>query len=465
MFRIALLILSGNAATSLMLLARNLIVARLIPVEDYGIAATFAVIMAMVEMASAFGLQQQIVQSRRGDDTHFQAVLQGFQVLRGLLAGIVLFAIAGPIARFLGVPEVIWAYQVLALVPVMRAFVHFDIHRLNRQMRFWPLILTSGVPALMSLVLIWPLVAWLGDWRVMLFGILIQSGLAALTSHLVAEQRYRLAFDPKVVKGALNFGWPILVNAVLLFFVFQGDKLIVGRVLGMTDLAVFALGMTLTLTPTLVLAKSAQNYFLARLSKTADTPQFARIASHTLQVVTGAAFVFLLTVVLIGGPVLHILLGPKYVALVPLLAWFAIGQALRLVKVGPAVVALSLGHTSNAMWANSLRVAVLPLTWIVAGYTGSLLHVLWLAIAGEAAGVLLAMVLLARRSNMTAAAIFAPQLPLAAACAGLTLWVWTNPPTPTWPGPTEWAAAMLLAGITLALMPGIRSLVRSKVSA
>ena len=73
MLRKLILIFSGNAAASLMLLARNLLIARLVPVEDYGIAATFAVAMAVVEMASQLGLQQMIIQAQEGDDPKFQA--------------------------------------------------------------------------------------------------------------------------------------------------------------------------------------------------------------------------------------------------------------------------------------------------------------------------------------------------------------------------------------------------------
>ncbi|MFM2350288.1 MAG: hypothetical protein RIR04_1254, partial [Pseudomonadota bacterium] len=121
MIKSALFILSGNAAMWILLLARNLIIARMIPVADYGIASTFAVVMAVVEMASSLGLQQQIVQSKQGDDPAFQAALQGFQVFRGVLSGAALFAIACPMARFMGVPEVIWGYQLLAVVPVLNA--------------------------------------------------------------------------------------------------------------------------------------------------------------------------------------------------------------------------------------------------------------------------------------------------------------------------------------------------------
>ena len=457
-FRTALLILSGNATASLLLLVRNLLVARLIPVEDYGIAATFAVVMAMVEMASAFGLQQQIVQSKDGDNPRFQAGLQGFQVLRGILAGIVLFLIAGPMARFLGIPEVIWAYQVLALVPVIKAFEHFDIHRFNRQMRFWPMILTGAVPALLSLLLVWPLAMWLGDWRILLYAILAQMSLTAITSHIVAERPYRLIFDRAIMGGSLRFGWPILVNSVLMFLVFQGDKLIVGRVLGMEALAIFAMGMTLTLTPTIIIAKSAQNFFLPQLGIAAGTVRFAEITDRTLQMVTAAALAFLVVILLLGGLAVHVLLGAKYAALIPLLIWFAIGQTLRLIKGGPSTVALALGHTSNAMIANLARIAVIPLIWIVAVQTGSLRHILILVIIGETLSVLVAFYLLARTLKLKMSVLVVPQLPGALAVMVVVLWMAAHPSVATMPGPATGALGGFLLLMPVLFMPAIRGI-------
>ena len=204
----------------------------MIPVADYGVAATFALAMGVVEMASTLGLQQQIIQAKEGDDPRFQAALQGFQLLRGVISGAVLFAVAGPFARFLGIPEVIWAYQILAVVPILNALQHFDIHRLNRHMRFGPLLMTGTVPATAALALAWPLAVWFGDWQVMLWSIIAQAAIGALTSHLMAERPYQLVWDRTVISGSLRFGWPLLVNAILMFLVFQGDKLIVSRALG-----------------------------------------------------------------------------------------------------------------------------------------------------------------------------------------------------------------------------------------
>ena len=128
----------------------------------------------------------------------------------------------------------------------------------------------------------------------------------------------------------------------------------------MEALAIFAMGMTLTLTPTLVLARSASNLFLPRLSQAAQAPNFAVEAQQTLQTISLSALLFVLIVLLIGAPVVHMLLGVKYAALLPLLIWLALGQALRVMKAGPAIVALALGQTSNAMVANLVRVMGLP---------------------------------------------------------------------------------------------------------
>lgn len=413
------MILSGNAFASVLLLARTLIVARLISVEDFGIASTFALSMAVVEMLSALGLQQQIVQAKDGNDPRLQAGLQGFQVLRGCISGGVLFLLAGPIAWFLGVPEVTWAYQLLALVPVMNALVHFDVYRMNRTMNYLPGILTVAVPALVSVLILWPLAALYGDWRVMLYAILAQGLITAITSHLVAKRPYRLIFDRAIMAQSLRFGWPLLANGVLLFLVFNGEKLIVGRELGMADLAIFSMGFTLTLTPTLVMARSIQTFFLPQLSaadtaRAAESVGFDQLARATLQaaIVNGTAVV--VVVILLGEPIVQVLLGPKYEPLIPLMVGLAVMQALRVFKSGGAVVALARGQTANGAIANMFRVVTLPLSWWVVLQGGDLSTVIWIGTAGELCGVIASFVLVRYRIGLSMRPMLLPLLILAA---------------------------------------------------
>lgn len=384
MMRKVLLLLSGNAFGWLFLFARNLLVARLISVEDYGIAATFALSMAVVEMASGLGVQQLIVQDKKGEDPDFQAALQGFHLLRSIISGLILFLLAYPIAWFLGVEEVAWAYQVLAIIPALRGFEHFDMYRLNRRNIYRPIILHTLVPAIVSVLTVWPLNQWFGDYRVMLYSMLVQWSLGVLVSHCVAERRYKLSFDLPIIRQCMQFGWPILISNVLLFFVLQGDKAIVGRELGMEVLAYFAMGVTLTQVPVLIVAKSLQMFFLPRLSEAQDDQaRFQHLTMAAMQASLFSGLLLILGTLVLAEPAIYLLLGDKYAALVPLMIWLAILQAARGFKVGSTIAALARKHTANAMIANAVRLLVLPLVWIAAVQGEPLITIILISILGE----------------------------------------------------------------------------------
>ncbi len=418
MFRSALLILSGNTLGSVLLLARSLIIARLISVEDFGIASTFALSMSIVEMMSALGLQQQIVQHPDGDNPRLQSALQGFQLLRALVNGAVLFALAGPIADFFGVPQVTWAYRLMALVPVLNGLTHFDIFRLNRQMIYKPGVLTSLLAVVLSVVLIWPLSRLFADYRVMLWAVMAQGIGTVVLSHLLARRRYQIRLDRDVMREGARFGWPVLLNGILLFAVFNGERMIVGRELGMAALAVFSLAFSLILTPTLVLEKSGQSFFLPQLADARDTPdRFRHLAMVTMQahLLFGAATIT--GVALLGAPIVHLLLGLKYAAALPLLTWLAIMQGLRVSKGGSSTVSLSWAHTENGLIASLMRVALLPVAWVVVAQGGSLLTVIWIGILGEAVGFVAALLLTPFRLRKQMALSLAPLAP------ALTIWI------------------------------------------
>ena len=410
LFAKALLLLSGNAASALLSLVRNLLIARLIPVEDYGIAATFAAVMSFVEMLSAFGLHQQVIQAKE-DDRKWLAALQGFQFARAILSSLVLFFSAGFIAGFMGVPEVTWAYQLLAIAPLLNGLVHLDIYRLNRSMRFGPMILTMTVPVLVSLIAVWPLYLMFGDYRVMLYAVLLQAALMTVISILTAERALRLRLDRTAVGKVLRCGWPLLINNILIFAVLNGEKIVVGRELGMAMLGVFALGFTLTLAPTMVLAKSVQSFFLPQLAAAQDDDaRFQPLARTTIEANLFNGALLVVVIVLVGEPFVHLVMGAKYEALVPLMVWLAILQAMRVFKAGGAVVSLARAKTENAMVANSFRVLSLPLSWWAAVQTGDLLLVIWIATAGEVLGVIASLML----TRVRAGVALAPLWPMAA---------------------------------------------------
>ena len=400
MFRSALLILSGNLTSYMLLFLRNLLVARLIGVSDYGIASTFLLSMSIVEMMSALGIQQQLILRKDGDDADLQAALQAVQALRAVLNAVALALLAAPIAAFLGVPQVTWAYRLLALMPLFNGLQHLDTIRQARRMVYLPGIIINVLPVALSVLCVWPLAILTGDYRVLLFAMLIQGAAALVGSHLLAARPYRLRFDPVVMRESLKFGWPLMLDGLVLFAVFNGEKLIIGHQLGMASLALFAMGFTLTLTPTLMLGNTAANFFLPQLSAARDRERFVHLAAATLQLHFLFGGITLLAVMLFGPPFVHLVLGAKYAGLPPLLVWLAILQGLRVLKGGSSIVALARGQTGNALVSNLIRVALLPVAWIATAHGGSMLTVIHLGIIGEFGGFIVALRLAQRRLEL-----------------------------------------------------------------
>jgi O-antigen/teichoic acid export membrane protein len=460
MLRRAFFLLSGDALGSALALARNLLVARSISVEDYGIAATLFMVVTVAEMASALGLQQQIVQAQEGDQPRFQAALQGLQVLRGLLSALVLIALSQPLVDLMNVPQARSGLVVIAALPVLWSLIHFDIYRLGRTMRFGPAILVSIVPPALSVLSVWPLALWLGDWWTMVGALLVHWSLAIFVSHLAAERPYRVVFDRAIMARSLAFGWPLLLSGVLLFFVFNGDRFIVGRELGMVALGLFSMAVTLTLTPTLVLERSLQSVFLPRLSRIdrsdpSGTTEFVRLASLETEAHFATALGFLIAVAIVGAPILHLLLGPRYEGAQEILVPLAALQAMRLMKGAPNVMALAAGRTGLNLAASLPRVASLPLAWWAVTQTGSLWMLLAVALAAEASGYLTAAVLVRRVAPgwLTATTL---QHFGAAALVATTLALMAVRPASSSIDPLSASVLLLLFGAHLATLRSLR---------
>ncbi len=391
-----LVLLSGHGGVAALTLLRNIIVARLIGVENFGIAATFAILVSAVEMVTTLGAQQMIVQDADGEDVDFQSSLHFVQLGRGIVGAAAIYAIAKPVAAFFGTPDLAWAYRTLALVPLLTGLSHLDAWRYHRNKRFGPSIWVQLGPAFLSLMLVWPLMTKFGDFRVLLVAIITQYTGMAMMSHLVAERRYLAGFCADHLRRAFRFGWPIALNGLLLLAVFHGEKLIVGHLRGSESLALLAMGFSLTLTPALIVGRSLQSYLLPQLTSVRNNPgRFHDLAASVLRfcLLAGCTLGIVLA---IASPTVPWILGRDFVPLMALFPILAALHGIRVVKSGVTVIALAQGATTNATLGNLPRVAALPVIYASLNSGGSLETALWIATAAEVVGLVIAYALLRR---------------------------------------------------------------------
>lgn len=401
-FHSGLFLISGSSAGFVLRFMRNVLVARMISVEDYGIASTFMVAVSFIDMSTNLNIGQLMIQDRRGNDPDFVAAAKGIEVARGLLLGLFLFVSAGPIAALFSQSHLVWAYQVLAVIPVVKAFMHPDMQRMQRSMRFAPMLAGDIGMLGLTLLLVWPLAIWLGDYRVMLAVYVIEAMTRVLISFLMAERSFRIGWARDVAITSLRFAWPLTLSGLVTFAALQGDRIIVANRFGAEALGLFSAAMTMIMPPTSQASALARTFFLPLLAKVQDQAEdFAHRARFTLQATLCAGLVTVVGFVLAGPPVFLLVFGERYAEGTVFVGVLGLVFGVQLAKTGPNIVALSRGHTFNMLASNLVRLAFLPLALWVAIRGGSAVDVVAVGALGQICGFAAAVFMLTRSGDMT----------------------------------------------------------------
>ena len=333
--------------------ARNVIIARAISLADMGIAATIALALAIVESASEMNVNQLLVQSKNGGDPKFQATAHSFNAMRGVITALILAISGGPLARLFGVPQAAWAFQLMAIAPLIRGFAHQDVWRYHRDLRFGPLVKIELISQIVALLATWPLAARLGDYSVMLWVILIQVSVVTLLSHLFQDRLYQFGLERAYIFQIISFGWPLLINGILIIMLNYGDRVVIAAFpkYSMADVGLYMVASSVVLMPTLLICKLAGTILLPTLAKVQDDRQVFDSQFRKITAVVGVAAVLQTVLLIIAGPSLVVLcFGEKYIPVAAFFGWLAAACGIRVLRLSPTIGALALGDSTNIRW-------------------------------------------------------------------------------------------------------------------
>jgi O-antigen/teichoic acid export membrane protein len=403
------LLTAGQFAGQGSALFRNAIVARFISVADMGIGRSFGLTITLLEMATQVAPQVMMIQARDGDRKRLQGVAHMVQVLRGLVMGVLLLIIAEPVARLFDVPEALWAFRAIALIPVIESFHHLDIRRLQRDLNYGPAVGVTSFSQLATLVLAWPLAVWLGDYSVIFWLLLLKTLLFVVGSHIVAQRPYRIVWDRHYIDRILRFGWPLLINGLVLCVLRQGDHMILGATYGMAVLGVYANAYLLVVIPSRALGQIGGSLMLPLLAAVQDdVAQYRQRYATAIQVVSLLAIGLGVSFAVMGGRLVALVFGAPYESAGEFVGWLGAMAALRMIRVVPNQAAVALADTRNPMisnfWSGIGLVGIAVAAFLQA-------HIAWIAFfcfVGEICAVSAALLRLKRRHGLPLSATLRP---------------------------------------------------------
>ncbi len=382
------LLLVGNGVAQACALARYTLLARLLGPEQLGLSVTLILTAQFFDSVSESGSDRFLIQDRHGDEPRAQALVQLLSVVRGFVIAGLLLVLARPIAGFYREPILAAGLMGLAIAPIITGFFNFDLRRVQRHNDFGREGLAMMVAEVTSLAAT-ILAAWVTrSYIAALVGLTVRAVAMVAVSQLTAERPYRIGYAPEHAKRLATFAAPLMVNGLLLFLTSQGDRLLVGRQLGVSDLGKYSAVLLLIYYPSMMLMRyfhTMQLPLVAAAGATRDGLMRAidDMASAalllSLAMAAGFAVVAPIAVPLLFG---HVFAQPVIV-----IAAIGALQVCRFIRIWPTTAALAAGKSGAVLAANLARLIAFPAAaagvWLAGGLFGLTLGFA----AGELVGV------------------------------------------------------------------------------
>jgi len=249
-------VIVGQVVSHGLRLLSNVVLARLLFPEAFGLMALVAVFMQGLQMFSDVGIQSSIVQSPRGEDPAFLDTAWTIQILRGLLLWACACALAWPFATAYREPQLLLLIPVAAMSAVMSGFEATALHTASRNLKVGTLTLLDLITQTTSIVVTVAIAAQASSVWALVIGGLASNSLRVVLSHTwIAERRNRFRLERDACASLLSFGKWIFVSTALTFLVGQGDKLVLARLIPLDVLGVYAIASTLATLPAEVMSR------------------------------------------------------------------------------------------------------------------------------------------------------------------------------------------------------------------
>ncbi len=396
------LLIASRIAIQVMAFGRNVFIARILTPEDYGLAATFWIATGLVAAITEFGFEQRLIQMSDGDDERVGAVAQTLYFIRGMLIACILLLISGTIARLFNATEATWAFQLLAVLPLVGGLKHRDLDRSKRQLNFKPEVLTEFVSEFVITIIALPVAFATRDYSCFLYLAIIKAALVVGLSHLIAERGFRLGWNRTIVANFLIFGWPLLVNSIMIYATSQGDRMILAMAYTKEELGAYSIAISLIMMIQSVPLTVTNQMAFPILARSKDLiHDFISSFERYVFLVAQLAIFLVIGGWILGPMLISIVFGEAYAVGGTVVGLVATAQAIRLVRGTPSMAAMSLGNTTNLMIANFWRQAGLLLMVVVAINHLSVQWIAASAIVGELCAGLCAALMLRRHVRLT----------------------------------------------------------------
>lgn len=253
-------------------LGRNMVLARVIAPDQFGLMALVLAVLALLEAITEVGVAQAVIQNERGSSREFLNVAWWFGILRGLVVAAVALPLAAPVAAFYDAPELA---SLLLLAPLTVVFTGLSsprVYALQREFRFGATLVSIQGAGLLATAATIALGLWLQNVWALLLGAVLESALRFVLSFVVAPFRPSLRWEAQSRRDLFRFTRGMAGLSLLTFLILQADVFVLGKTGTVDDLGLYTMAIALAALPLAVFSKVVQPLVVPVLARIQHDP-------------------------------------------------------------------------------------------------------------------------------------------------------------------------------------------------
>lgn len=340
-------LLIANLAEMAFPFIRNILLARLLSPNDFGIAISLAMISALVEIGFDFGVPVSAVRYTATDDPkRALATLHTLQLSRAALVGVLIMAMAPLLAIVFSSPGATYAYVAVGACAILRGFGNLGVKQAMRDYQYWRNALTIIMAQLAWTVAVVIAALTSPDYMAMVWGLAASVIASGITSHLLSRFPWRLGWDRAIADEATTFGKPLVPTGLVNAGMSLGDRVFIGWMLGTHALAYYSVIFGTATLPRGAILRFLTNLFVpAFVNRPPDHPSVKKNCARWTMVLSAVAFLYAMGFIFAGTPLLPLLFGKDYTASLYLMSLIGLNLFVKFLYQLPSPVALAQGRS------------------------------------------------------------------------------------------------------------------------
>ncbi len=303
---------------------RNIILARLLAPEDFGLLALALVLIQGMDSLTFVGIDSYLIQNKKISNTLVRNAWF-LNIIRGVILTLLALAVCPFYSKFVNEPATLQVLWIVAFNPLLEGIKNPGYILAEREIRFGKISIYETLSAFLEVAVVVVIAWFIRDVEALAWGLLFGTLLKTLLSFfffpILGLPRFDLTHQVELLSVAKHF---VIISAGTLIMV-QGDNLIVGAIEGSASLGIYVIAYQLAVFPVLFLQDIANRVAMPVFSRLqVDRNRLRAVLTDVLQIQFAIIIPFILVTVFFAEEFVTVLYGN---------GWAESGDILRFLTV------------------------------------------------------------------------------------------------------------------------------------